>query len=291
MKVFKTIFFVTLLLFLIAGCDTRYDGPRPSKINLESSNVIQGMVTDCDGTTAVKDVKVTLSVSSGPAIALDVTNDKGEYRFGKVQLGYYTICFEFPDGSVYEQNVLSNGANMTVNCSRAFFKGDIAGRIIDKDGKSVIGAVVTCVAESSSDMKEMHSVITGEDGRYLFSALPYGKYRVFGKLGNKTIYKSGEISLNTSYLQVKDFLANSYRGSVILNIKDKKGRSSSWAYVKFLYNNGKKHAVVYTNDKGGCILKDVPYGKYEVVVGDSDSEKVTQFVTVNKPTNSFAINQ
>src|SRR6266576_1338389 len=85
--------------------------------------------------------------------------------------------------------------------------GSIEGTVTDPNGQVVKGATVNA---TSPNLITPQSAITGDDGRYLISALPPGKYKItiespgFGK------YEQGDVSVNlgkTSSVDAKLILA------------------------------------------------------------------------------------
>src|SRR3989442_14768197 len=71
--------------------------------------------------------------------------------------------------------------------------GSIEGSVTDPNGAAVKGATV---AATSPNLITAQSAITGDDGRYLISALPPGKYKVTVDASGFGKYEKGDISVN-----------------------------------------------------------------------------------------------
>ena len=71
--------------------------------------------------------------------------------------------------------------------------GSIEGSITDPNGAAVKGATVTA---TSPNLITPQTATTGDDGRYLISALPPGKYKISVEASGFAKYEKGDVSVN-----------------------------------------------------------------------------------------------
>src|ERR1700730_8015770 len=85
--------------------------------------------------------------------------------------------------------------------------GSIEGTVTDPNGQVVKGATVTA---TSPNLITTQTATTGDDGRYLVSALRPGKYKVTIEAPGFSKYEQGDVSVNlgrTSSIDAKLVLA------------------------------------------------------------------------------------
>ena len=112
-----------------------------------------------------------------------VSDNEGRYEFKGLPAGTYRIRAELPAYLRYdEQTIQLNGRGCVPVDIAALSKGQIAGRVLDIDGKPVMGVAVSLVpADLSlqqilSDKAPTISGFTTQDGSYGFTRLAPGRY-------------------------------------------------------------------------------------------------------------------
>lgn len=148
--------------------------PRPStagelRLVLERGAVLQGRVTTAAG-EPVPSVRVGIG---GTAAA---TDDDGLYWLEGADLGRQTVLFfHASHGQVAKPFAIQPGVNVL---DLAFAPGfDIAGRVVDEDGKPVPAARVELAPDNRFE-PSVYRDVTGEDGRFRLSQVRSGRYRL-----------------------------------------------------------------------------------------------------------------
>ena len=154
--------------------DIKVDLPRPStagelRLVLERGAVLQGRVTTAAG-EPVPAVRVGVS---GAAAS---TDDDGLYWLEGVAVGRQKVLFFHPSqGQVAKPFEIQPGVN---GLDMVFAPGvEVAGRVVDEDGKPVSGARVELAPANSFELN-LYRDGTGEDGRFRLSEVRAGRYRL-----------------------------------------------------------------------------------------------------------------
>ncbi|MFA6908994.1 MAG: carboxypeptidase regulatory-like domain-containing protein [Patescibacteria group bacterium] len=175
------------------GNDGDYAGPTPFKINVGDSAVnlgavhltnpsIVGYVTAPDGTTRVGNSWVQIRTADWTFNTGTGTDDNGNFKFGGIPNGSFTIDAQPPQGSAY-----------TSSQTPLTFSGTpVTGQIIRLDTPNVIGTVkdpdgnaldlsqgnVNCDIFNQDRTVQKNSNANPVDGSFRFGTLPTGAYTI-----------------------------------------------------------------------------------------------------------------
>ena len=186
-----------------------------------------------------------------------VTDEDGVYTFANLAAGRYVVKIAGGIGSNGGSTdipvtagplpEIPSDANLTITTDSYTVSG-----LVEKDGTPVHGAYVTLLNEQGEVVDNM---TTGEDGVYLFSALPQGNYIVTVSFPDSELLANGEVTIESGSYVV--FPGKAVSGTV----KDNKGNTLYNATVTF---SGEAGIYTATTGKTGVYHVAVPDGKYTV---------------------------
>ena len=152
----------------------------------------------------LQNIKIVLEGNNNRQEAL--TDSQGRYEFRRLPAGTYRVRAKLPTYLSYEeQKIEVDGFRCGPVNIFARYKGEIAGRVFDSNGKTLNNVPISLVPADASPeeiFKEVKDkvvwpfVLTTREGRFSFSQLPRGRYLL---VINRTEYerrgRSGEPAL------------------------------------------------------------------------------------------------
>jgi protocatechuate 3,4-dioxygenase beta subunit len=151
-------------------------------VRLQASGTVQGRVLMPGGASAVglADVQLTAGGRSiGFAVTSDDDAERGSYKFLNVPAGDFTVdVFDNRTGRVGRSGgrIDSQGQTVTVDVELVPV-GAVAGRVTS-NGQPVDHALVQIYADGSGVRSAQLKATTDADGRYRFTGIPVGRFRV-----------------------------------------------------------------------------------------------------------------
>src|SRR5687768_4855416 len=178
-----------------------------------------------------------------------VTDSEGRYEFKRLKAGTYRVQAEVPAYLKHEERPLrvKGPECVPVNIS-AMRTAEIAGRVLDPDGKPVANVPITLVSADASLEDILAEVVNGkniwslsytsEQGRYSFSHLPPGRYFL---LINRGEFERSRGTENTRALPRLFYPGVSDLGGakVILINKDQEPQEYNFHLPVFLFRAGR----------------------------------------------------
>ena len=143
---------------------------------------------------ALQNIKIILEGNNSRQEVL--TDSQGRYEFKRLPTGTYRVRAELPTYlSFEEQKVEVDGVRCGPVDIFARYKGEIAGRVLDRNGKTINNVPISLIPADASPEEIFAEVkdkvvwpfaLTNREGRFSFSQLPRGRYLL---IINRTEYE------------------------------------------------------------------------------------------------------
>eukprot|EP01134_Creolimax_fragrantissima_P001365 CFRG1365T1 len=182
-------------LYLVTDPDGMIDGMTTIIVtNMENQidpfifsprSTISGITTTVDG-IPISGVVIELMDSSGIFIATTVTDVSGNFFFTSVPDGSFIVLTQMNEGAVEEYDLLSESTlevnvqnNQPVSSLTFIYglPGKISGLILENDTEEPIEGTFVQL-EGITDPTFKQTIITEQDGSFLFQNLPDGEYKI-----------------------------------------------------------------------------------------------------------------
>jgi len=270
-----------------------YEGYHTPDINaaLATGGQVQGRVVEAAGMTGVADVMVELFVQPEYSSDFAWTHADGSYTLYAVRTGNYKLRFSPPDASTLAwewwngQPFFDDGQAVAVTEGQFITGYDAAlessGRIEGTVKSEDTGAALksTLVTLYDAHQRELDFTSTGNDGRYAFTHLPAGAYRVFFGFSGSTDYltewwdngSSFEtatpviVPAGSSVTGIDASLAVPPYGSISGRVTGADGRAGLAGVYVYAYNmNYQSKRTATTDANGNYNLTKLMAGDYKV---------------------------
>ncbi|MFS0766942.1 carboxypeptidase regulatory-like domain-containing protein [Peribacillus phoenicis] len=250
-----------------------------------SKGVIIGKVYDNSTKKPIKGAKVELLTCNGKRITSQKTNQKGIYHYKNLPQGKYILIVRSKGYQKEKKKVnLCNGhsileVNFYLNAADYF--GTIKGKVKDAKNKSKISHALIEVFNESGE--KIASTYTDSKGKYKIKNLPEGRLAVHASApeyhSQTSALVSGEKLILDFQLVPLSFSKRVITGKVYDETTKKPIKG---AKVELLTSNGMRISSKKTNKKGICHFKDLPQGKYILIVRSKGYQKTKKKVKLGK---------
>ena len=228
---------------------------------------ISGTVKSAEG-TAVSGVTMTLS---GDKAGTTVTDSEGNYSFGGLGNGNYTVT---PGKTGYTfspeiRAVTVTGADVTgQDFTGILITYSISGAVKDSfSGKGIAGVTIALTGADKNI-----TTTTDKKGNYSFSSLGNGSYTVTpGKTGYTFSPESRAVTVKGADVIERDFTGIPMTYSISGTVRDEFS-GSGWTGVPVILSGGHKGTISTSTDKdGNYTFTGLPNGLYLITPSDRGS--------------------
>jgi hypothetical protein len=201
------------------------DGDETLEERAVPAGLVTGNVTDSTP-TSLEDAMVNLLDTDGKVVATTKTDASGDYKFGGVVAGDYTVSVskaDFVTEESAEFTVAKNTASTTdVSLEDVVTTGDVAGFVRVKGSLApVSGATVVYYDE---DGEEVYNTTVGADGSYSLSTIAAGTYEVVVRnAGVETFTTTQEVKAGDDLKSVNYNLTNGGNAALEISVVDSEG--------------------------------------------------------------------
>lgn len=243
-----------------------------SLLPIEKTGTINVSVTDSSTSVALENATVKLDSET------KYTDSSGKCTFTEISFGTHSLDVSYSNYTPYSETIDLETASMNCNVKLEATEdyGSVYVTVTDEDTGSAMKDVVLSLGS--------YPGTTDRYGKYTFSQIPYGSYEI------KAYYTGYDeftdiLNVNAKTIQFPISLTPTpTKGDVNFTITDfKTGDPISKAGIT-LGTHGKE-----TGDDGTCVLKDITFGDYTLIVEKTGYVKYNQTVTVSKDSLDFNI--